>query len=38
MYCSALALISVDRISSGDADGLTFQVPGAIRPSIRRWS
>src|SRR6185312_5125766 len=38
MYSSALELISVDTISSGDADGLMFHVPGAIRPSIRRWS
>src|ERR1700735_5449133 len=37
-YSSELELISVDKISSGDADGLMFHVPGAIRPSIRRWS
>src|SRR5580693_3741021 len=38
MYSSALERIRVDTVSSGDADGLTFHVPGAIRPSIRRWS
>jgi hypothetical protein len=37
-YCTALALISDSRMVCGDADGLTLNVPGAIRPSRRRWS
>ena len=31
-----LAVIKVDRMSCADADGSTFQVPGAISPSMRR--
>src|SRR5271170_5128113 len=37
-YCWVLALISVSRIVWDEPDGLTLNVPGAIRPSIRRWS
>src|ERR1700739_1978456 len=37
-YCWVLALIIVSRIVWGEPDGLTLNVPGATRPSIRRWS
>ena len=37
-YCVALVPINVDRMSSADADGSIFHVPGAMRPSSRLWS
>src|SRR3954451_20846001 len=37
-YCRLLPATRVDRMSCADADGSTFHVPGAISPSMRRWS
>src|ERR1700759_5735582 len=36
--CWVLALMIVSRIVWVGPAGLTLNVPGAIRPSIRRWS
>ncbi|CKT55753.1 Uncharacterised protein [Mycobacterium tuberculosis] len=38
MYSTAPALIKVAKMVSADADGSMLKVPGAISPSIRRWS
>src|ERR1700730_6950407 len=38
MYSTAPALIRLVRMLSADDEGSMLKVPGAMRPSIRRWS
>src|ERR1700739_967700 len=37
-YSAARALTRFAKMLSADAEGSTLKVPGAIRPSSRRWS